>query len=114
MARHCARFSGRRSPGGTETRLRSGRDWTSASGAALADPGGHGDQSGRNSRNPRWRRAAPGGMRLEPCLVVLTHLVDVVGDVAFLQIHPAIETDSAVARMANVLSQTSSGRAVSS
>ena len=40
-------------------------------------------------------------MRLEPCLVILTHLVDVVGDVAFLQIHPAIETDSAIARMAN-------------
>src|SRR5271156_3858522 len=101
MARQYPQFSGRRGPGGTEARLHSGRDGTSASGAALADPGGHGDQPRRNSRNPRRRRAAPGRMRLEPCFVVLTHLVDVVGDVAFLQIHPAIEADSAVARVAN-------------
>ena len=38
-------------------------------------------------------------MRLEPCLIVLAHLVNVVRDVALLQIHPTIEADDAVARM---------------
>src|ERR1700689_1112550 len=38
-------------------------------------------------------------MRLEPCLIVLAHLVNVVRDVAFLQIHPTIKADDAVARM---------------
>src|SRR5271168_1913192 len=38
-------------------------------------------------------------MRFEPGLIILAHMLDVVRDVPFLQIHPTFENDGAIAWM---------------